>query len=162
MAKQPQTESSGYVHSSPSSHVPIESNPHRCRTCGRPASNQMILPCSRQLVCRVPDNYFIMRERLGFQLKEYENSLPKALLESKSLNKLRKSLDNAKNMRLDLFRMRKSVSNTSLECHLHHSVTANPNRPMFPPQQMPLLRSVGNSVLTNRLDEITRKLVKAK
>lgn len=103
-----------------------------------------------------------MRERQGFQLKDYEDSLPKALLQSKSLNRLRKSLDNAKNLGLDLFRMRKSVSNTSLECHLQRSIKAQPTRLMFQPQQMPLLRSVGNNGLTNRLDEITKKLVKAK
>ena len=95
--------------------------------------------------------YYIMRDRQRSIIKNTEDSLPKALLQSKSLNRLRKSLDNAKNLRLDLFRMRKSVSNTSLECHLHRSITAYPNRPMFSPQQMPLLRSVGNSVLTNKL-----------
>ncbi len=72
-----------------------------------------------------------MRERQGTQLKKYEDSLPKALLQSKSLNRLRKSFDNAKNLGLDLFRIRKSVSNTSLECHLQRSIKVNPSRAMI-------------------------------
>lgn len=93
---------------------------------------------SGQLVCRVLDIYFIMRERQGFQLRDYEDSLPKGLIQSKSLNRLRKSLDNAQNMRLDLFRLRKSVSNTSLECHLHRAIKANPIHSVLPRYQMPM------------------------
>lgn len=86
-----------------------------------------------------------MRERQGVHLRDPEPSLTKDLLQSKSLNRLRKSLDNAKNMRLDLFRMRKSVSNTSLDCHLQRSIKSNPTSAVLPVGQIPLNRSVGNS-----------------
>jgi hypothetical protein len=86
-----------------------------------------------------------MRERQGVQLRDPEPSLTKDLLQSKSLNRLRKSLDNAKNMRLDLFRMRKSVSNTSLDCHLQRFIKSNPTSAVLPVGQIPLNRSVGNS-----------------
>lgn len=86
-----------------------------------------------------------MRERQGVQLRDPEPPLTKDLLQSKSLNRLRKSLDNAKNMRLDLFRMRKSVSNTSLDCHLQRSIKSNPTSAVLPVGQIPLNRSVGNS-----------------
>lgn len=86
-----------------------------------------------------------MRERQGVHLRDPEPSLTKDLLQSKSLNRLRKSLDNAKNMRLDLFRMRKSVSNTSLDCHLQRSIKSNSTSAVLPVGQIPLNRSVGNS-----------------
>jgi hypothetical protein len=86
-----------------------------------------------------------MRERQGIHIRDPEPSLTKDLLQSKSLNRLRKSLDNAKNMRLDLFRMRKSVSNTSLDCHLKRFIKYNPTSAVLPVGQIPLNRSVGNS-----------------
>ncbi len=86
-----------------------------------------------------------MRKRQGVHIRDPEPSLTKDLLQSKSLNRLRKSLDNAKNMRLDLFRMRKSVSNTSLDCHLQRSIKSNLTSAVLPVGQISLNRSVGNS-----------------
>ena len=105
--------------------------------------------CSRLSKCLF--YYFIMLEEQRLINKDIVYSLPKDFLQLKSLNRLRKSLIMRNICVWIYFWSRRSASNTSLECHLHRSITANPNRPMFSPQQMPLLRSVGSSVLTNKL-----------
>ena len=163
VAKQPQTESSGYVNSSPSSNVPLESNAHLGWTRGHPTGHQMILPCLRQLVCRVLDNYFIMREEQILINKDAVYSLPKDFLQLKSLNnRLKKSLIIRNICAWIYFWSRRSVSNTSLECNFHRFIAAKPSQVMFSPQQKPLWRSVENIILTNRLEEITRKMAKGK